>query len=404
MPKRILYLENGIGYGGSAICLKLIVSHLDRSKYYPIVVTSRNEKDHRDFKNIAEWLYVPDKFIEREVIKKKVEDLFFKIKILPGRSSEITSSAVDYLINFFPYLFRLLRLVKKNQVDMIHLNNEALCNMGGVIAANLLKIPSISHVRGPAWDSRTSRFVYRNVDYFITVSEWIKKEVLKLHVPERKIKTIWDGRNLEEFNIQIDEAKIREEFGLQPKQPSVGMIGRLNPWKGHKVFIKASEKVLKQFPDCKIFIVGGAAQKHKQYEAEVKSIVYEKKLSENIIFAGQRKDVAQIMGILDVIVHASIEPDPYPNVVIEAMLVGKPVIASNTGGPVEMIENYKTGILIPPKDPAILGEKICQLLENRKMRMALGSEAKKVAFERYSIENHVRKIEAIYEEVMNKFG
>ena len=101
MPKRILYLENGIGYGGSAICLKLIVSHLDRSKYYPIVVTSRNEKDHRDFKNIAEWLYVPDKFIEREVIKKKVEDLFFKIKILPGRSSEITSSAVDYLINFF---------------------------------------------------------------------------------------------------------------------------------------------------------------------------------------------------------------------------------------------------------------------------------------------------------------
>ena len=403
MPKRVLYLENGIGYGGSAICLKLIVSHLDRSKYCPIIVTSRNEKDLSDFKNIAEWLYVPDRFIEREVIKRKVEDIFFKIKILPRRSSEITSSVVDYLINFFPYLFRLLRLVKKNQVDLIHLNNEALCNMGGVIAANLLKIPSISHVRGPAWDSRTSRFVYRNVDYFITVSEWIKKEVLKLNVPERKIKTIWDGRNLEEFNIQIDKAKIREEFGLQPKQPSVGMIGRLNPWKGHKVFIKASEKVLKQFPDCKIFIVGGAAQKHKQYEAEVKSIVYEKKLSENIIFAGQRKDVAQIMGILDVIVHASIEPDPYPNVVIEAMLAGKPVIASNTGGPVEMIENYKTGILIPPKDPAILGEKICQLLENRKMRMALGREAKKVAFERYSIENHVRRIEAIYEEVMNTF-
>lgn len=403
MPKRVLYLENGIGYGGSAICLKLIVSHLDRSKYCPIIVTSRNEKDHSDFKNIAEWLYVPDRFIEREVIKRKVEDILFKIKILPRRSSEITSSAVDYFINFFPYLFRLLRLVKKNQVDLIHLNNEALCNMGGVIAANLLKIPSISHVRGPTWDSRTSRFVYRNIDYFITVSEWIKKEVLKLNVPERKIKTIWDGRNLEEFNIQIDEAKIREEFGLQPKQHSVGMIGRLNPWKGHKVFIEASEKVLKQFPDCKIFIVGGAAQKHKQYEAEIKSIVYEKKLSENIIFTGQRKDIVEIMRVLDVIVHASTEPDPYPNVVIEAMLTGKPVVASNMGGPVEMIENYKTGILIPPKDPAILGEQICQLLENRKMRMALGSEAKKVAFERYSIENHVRRIEAIYEEVMNKF-
>lgn len=404
MPMRVLYLENAIGYGGSAICLKLIAAHLDKRKYYPIIVTSRNDEGHKDFKNVAEWLHVPDRFIEREIIKKKIEDIFFRLNISQRRSIELTASIVDYSINFLPYLFKLIVLVKRKRVDLIHLNNEALCNMGGVVVAKLLKIPCISHVRGPTWDSRTSKWLYRNVDYFITVSDWIKGEVLKLNVPEDRIITVWDGRDLEEFNIQTDGARLRKELGLRPNQLSVGMVGVLNPWKGHKVFIEASEKFLDQFPDCKIFIIGSAPQKYMHYEAELKSIVYERKLGKNIIFTGHRKDVAQIMGILDIIVHASIEPDPYPNVVVEAMLAGKPIIASNMGGPVEMIENYKTGILILPKDPTILAEKICELLRNPKMRIALGKEARKVAVERYSIKKHVRRIEAVYEEVMSKLG
>lgn len=400
-PKKILYLENGIGYGGAVICMKLLAANLNRDKYYPIIVTSRNEQNYRRIREAADWLYIRDKFIDKEKLLKIIESIFQRLSI-KGRFIAITVSAIDYLINLCPYLLKLLFCVKKEKVDLIHLNNEPVCNMAGVLAAWLLKIPCVGHVRGPTWNSRTSRWLYRRVDYFITASDWVKKEVLKLNVHEDKIRTVWDGREIDKFVFHGDKNKFRESLDLKPGQFSVGMVGLLNPWKGHKVFIEAAEKVLEQFPDCKLFIIGGPAEKHKSYESELKSFVCEKGLEKNLVFTGHRRDVTQVMGILDVIVHASIEPDPYPNVVIEGMFVGKPIIATNIGGPPEMIENYKTGILIPPKDPAVLAEKICYLLRNPDLRLSIGEAAKKVASGRNSIKNHVRQIEEIYEKVLNK--
>ncbi|MCP4975818.1 MAG: glycosyltransferase family 4 protein, partial [Maribacter sp.] len=193
----------------------------------------------------------------------------------------------------------------------------------------------------------------------------------------------------------------REELMLKPGQLSVGMIGLLNPWKGHKVFIRAAQKVLTQFPDCKFFIVGAPAE-IITYDAELKSMVSEMKLEKSIVFTGHRNDAIQVMNAMDIIVQASIEPDPYPNVVIEAMAVGKPIIATNIGGPPEMIDNNKTGILVPPNDPSILTEKICELLNNKEFRHSMGEEARNVAFERNSIEAHVRQIENVYERIINR--
>ncbi len=399
-PKRILFLENGVGYGGAPVCMKLLAANLNRDKYYPIMVTSLNNHNYQSMSDVAEWTHIPDTFVDKNIIKKMISPFFLKFRI-KERYLEVIISTVDYLVNVIPYTFRLLLFTMRKKVDLIHLNNEPVCNMAGVFVAKLLKIPCIGHVRGPTWDSKISRWLYKMVDFFITVSDWTKGEVLKINVREDKVMTIWDGRNLEKFDMLVDESVIRETLMLKPGQLSVGMIGLLNPWKGHKVFIQAAQKVVAQFPDCKFFIVGAPAE-ILTYDAELKSMVCEMKLEKNIIFAGHRNDAIQVMNAMDVIVHASIEPDPYPNVVIEAMAVGKPVIATNIGGPPEMIENYKTGILIPPGEPSVLSEKICELLGSRDLRLSMGEEAKKIAFKRNSIEAHVRQVENVYERFINK--
>jgi glycosyltransferase involved in cell wall biosynthesis len=106
------------------------------------------------------------------------------------------------------------------------------------------------------------------------------------------------------------------------------------------------------------------------------------------------------MRALDIVVHASIEPDPYPNVVIEGMAAGRPVIASKLGGPLEMIEHMSNGVLIEPNKPDLLADSIYSLIENSEFGLSLGNEAKKTAFSKWSIENHMEQIERVYDRLL----
>lgn len=387
-PETVLFLENGIGWGGAAICLKLIAEYLDKSMYQPLITTPHRGENYDSYAEVAEWHFIPQRVFRKKVYRSRTANSF--------------ASLVDYIFNLLPYVFRLCKLAREKKVKIIHLNNEPICNMAGVIMARLLNIPCVSHVRGPVvWDSKITRWIYKQVDHFIAVSEWIKKDVMKTGVPEHKIQVIWDGRNLSEFMRDFDVEGVRKSLGLQNGELSVGMVGRLNPWKGHTVFLEAAKIVERKIPYCKLFIVGGSSETYRGYEIELKKLAHEKNIK-NVVFTGQRNDIPDIMRTLDILVHASVEPDPYPNVVLEGMAAKRPVIATNLGGPLEMIENYKTGILIPPNDPEILADKICELISDKDLRRSLGEQAGKVAFERYAIENNVQQIEEIYERLSKR--
>jgi len=99
-PRRILYLENGIGYGGAAICLKLIVTYLDKNKYYPIITTPHNDYNYIKYKANAEWYYISDKKIDKRKIAKNIDNLFNKLKIKKKNYSESIGSFFDYIFNF----------------------------------------------------------------------------------------------------------------------------------------------------------------------------------------------------------------------------------------------------------------------------------------------------------------
>lgn len=392
---RVLFFEDGIGYGGAAVCLELIVRYLDRNRFYPIVVTSRRDPEYERFKEVCEWRH-----INRETVRRDKRLVALQRFLRPAggsaqRAAQLSTSVVDYLLNFSPYFGRLFRFAREKKIDLIHTNNEPVCNMGGVLLAKAMRVPCVSHVRGAVWKSRTSRWLYNQVDHFIAVSDWIKAQVLELGVPEDKIETIWDGRELEDWNLDTADKGVLARFGLREGELAVGMVGRLNPWKGHRVFLQAARRVVERFPGCKLFIVGGAAGVYQEYEAELRSLAAG--LNGSVIFTGQVDNVPEVLRALDIVVHASVKPDPYPNVVLEAMLAGKPIIASDLGGPTEMIEHSRTGILIPPGDPEVLAQTICDLLVDSGLRKRLSTEARAVARQRYSIDSHINAIERIYD-------
>src|SRR5208283_6123059 len=137
-PIRVLYLENAIGWGGAAICLKLMAQHINKTNYYPIITAPHNNAEYLTYGEVADWRWIPDKKINKEAVASALHGFFSRMG-LSGRKSNrlsaIVASAVDYIFNIVPYTVRLYILAKKHGVKLVHLNNEPVCNMSGLLVA-----------------------------------------------------------------------------------------------------------------------------------------------------------------------------------------------------------------------------------------------------------------------------
>jgi glycosyltransferase involved in cell wall biosynthesis len=124
-------------------------------------------------------------------------------------------------------------------------------------------------------------------------------------------------------------------------------------------------------------------------------------LSQHVIFTGFRSDVAQIMAMSDLIVHSASEPEPFGRVVVEAMLAGRPVVATAAGGVLDIVEDNVTGITVPPKDAVAMARAIDYLLQNPTTARTMGQRAQEEANKRFSIEQHVAAVHSLYEEILD---
>jgi glycosyltransferase involved in cell wall biosynthesis len=125
-------------------------------------------------------------------------------------------------------------------------------------------------------------------------------------------------------------------------------------------------------------------------------------LSHRVIFTGFRRDIPQIMKVSNVIVHSASKPEPLGRVVAEAMMAGRPVIATNAGGVVDSVINDFNGKLVPLKDASAMAEAICDLLADQVLAQRLGQQAQQFVKKRFSVKKHVEAIQNIYSNILNE--
>uniref|UniRef100_Q07TH0 Glycosyl transferase, group 1 n=1 Tax=Rhodopseudomonas palustris (strain BisA53) TaxID=316055 RepID=Q07TH0_RHOP5 len=152
-------------------------------------------------------------------------------------------------------------------------------------------------------------------------------------------------------------AELRRELGL-PEGPLVGVFSRLAAWKGQHVVVQALAKL----PNVNCIIAGDALFGEQAYAASLSKMVDELGLADRVHFLGQRNDVPQLMQAVDVMVHPSIDPEPFGRTLVEAMLAGVPVIATDTGAASDILEAGRAGMLVPPNDPEALSASIASIL------------------------------------------
>ncbi len=194
-----------------------------------------------------------------------------------------------------------------------------------------------------------------------------------------------------------DEA--RESLGLPKTSPIIGMVARLEHWKGAHIFVDAAAQILKRYPEATLFIVGGKHPLDVAYSENIYAMVQKMNYGERLILAGQRPmtEVPLWQVAADVIVHPVVGVEPFGMSVVEAMGQGKVVVASDLGGPAEVIESGVSGILISGGDPGLLASTVIQLLEDPSRRVAIEKQASLRA-RRFSVDAFAER----FNEVMSK--
>jgi len=326
--------------------------------------------------------------------------------------SEVEVKSVDMRSRFNPgVILRLANLMKRENVDIVH-SQGARADFFARIAAKLAGVPIVvSTVPMPVEGFDVSpirkltytvfnRFSERFVDRFIVVSDSLEKIMIEKHGigPQRVVK-IYNGIEKDEYCIADEEiayrrSKFRKELGLGEDVPVVGAIGRLVWQKGFEYLIEAIPDLLKEFKKARFLIVGEGPLKDG---LNVKSKML--KIEDKIIFTGFRSDIKEILASIDILVMPSLL-EGLPIVLLEAMAMMKPIVATDIDGIKEVLDNGKTGLLIPPKNPRALTYAIVNLLLHRDKAYQMGIDARKVVEERFEVDIMVQKVEKVYEELL----
>jgi glycosyltransferase involved in cell wall biosynthesis len=195
--------------------------------------------------------------------------------------------------------------------------------------------------------------------------------------PRRRQWLVYPGASLDAFDPKRlpAPADARSKLGLPAGGPLVGMVGRLQRWKGMHVFIAAMSRAHAERPDVRAVIVGAPHETEPGYADELRAQAHALGLDGVVTFAGFQSNVPEWMQAMDVFVHAS-DREPFGIVVIEAMALGKPVIAGDAGGPAEVVTDGEDGLLVPYGDDRSLARAILRYLDDHALAARLGAAAR----------------------------
>jgi glycosyltransferase involved in cell wall biosynthesis len=294
----------------------------------------------------------------------------------------------------------LVRLGRETRAAILHVHGYAAADFGRLAArrlgAALVLHEHFADPRMPAYQGLADRMLARFTDRAIAVSGSTRDFLVReRHVPESRVRLIWNGAPLGEFApVPLAVAlATRRELGLPAEAPVVGSISRLSEQKGHRHLLDAAARVLPRRKDARFLIVGDGDQLEPlRRQADALGI------APSVVFAGHRPDVPALLGALDVFCIASTY-EGTPLALFEAMAAGKAIVSTAVDGCREVLEDGTTGLLVPPRDPDALAAALLRCLDDAALRGSLATQAR-AASARYDIAAAVAQMQDLYDEVL----
>lgn len=308
----------------------------------------------------------------------------------------------------FPFYLR--RLDRENGFDIIHLQNRFFVDFDtAAVYAKLKRKPfmmTIHNARpvgislpitvlGSAYDWLIGRWPFALADRIIAVSDWVKYDIAKYRIDERKIVPVHNGINVSEFRPS-DATNVRRQYGIDG--PFLLFVGRMITQKGLPYLIDAMPAVLEKYPDAKLLLVGrGNALDGLRKKVKASG------LERGILFSGYMSEemLKEAYGTCDIFVLPSVW-EVLPIAVLEAMSSSRPVVCTCAGGDAELVEDGVNGYVVPMRDSNALAEKINLLLDDPGTRARMGLASRRRAEEEFDWRIIAARTKEVYEGVLRK--
>ncbi|MDR9403664.1 MAG: glycosyltransferase family 4 protein [Halothece sp. Uz-M2-17] len=379
--RRILFLNHSAVLGGGELCL------IDLAQTY---------------QELSQVL-----LLSHGDLSEKLRNLGIKFRVLPAPEQvlSIRASSTWESLKAVSSLWQIAGEIASfsQNFEIIHANSQK-----AFIVAALARLrgspPVVWHLRDILTASHFSRvnckvattLANRYATQVIVNSQATGEAFVQVGGNPQLVNVVYDGICPESFMARISKTpnEIRQELGLI-NLPLIGVFSRLSYWKGQHILLEA----VKQLPEVHVLIVGDALFGETDYVNQIKSLIELPELQGRVHWLGFRDDIPSLMQACDLIVHPSTAPEPFGRVIIEAQLAQKPIIASATGGAVELIEDGCNGRLFPAGDTGALAEIIQTLLTDTVLSSKLAQQGAIQARQKFSLEQSLRNFDAVLDKV-----
>jgi glycosyltransferase involved in cell wall biosynthesis len=383
----VLFFESGEGFGGSAKSLFILLKNIDTAIFTPTVLVIHKGPFIKEIENLGVELYKLDYFDVNAIsLYRTARYVFGNKHIITNNIRYYVSLIANNLFNFR----KVIGIINRNKINVVHLNNGIGENLVALLAAKLLKKPIVAHVRGTEPLLSFEKVLCKWISFYFIQNRTLMRLWEKSVPKNRMVKIV----NYIDFDLirSANPSKVKEELGIPWDVPTIGFVGRLVEGKGVDIFLKAATKVVEQKMDARFIVVGSGP-----LEENLKALASDLGLSHNVIFTGWRSDVLRMISCFDVLIQAtSTFPESFGNTIIEAMALNKPVIASKVSGPDEIVLNGETGFLVEPGNVGQLAEKIFIILDDKKLAKELGKNGRVLVENKYDVKKEMFIYEDIY--------
>ncbi|MBE2204296.1 MAG: glycosyltransferase family 4 protein [Chthoniobacterales bacterium] len=375
---RILIIHNSADiYGASRSVLRLC-KHLDRSRFEPLVMLP-----------------------ESGPLQDLLTALGVRVLVFPGlrvitRPILKSPRLVPWLLGFLPSVLRLAARLRREEIALVHTNTGVICS--SALAARLAGVPHLWHIRdwfqefGALWKPY-SRYILSLSSRVLCVSRPIAGQF----PASQKIEVLHNGFALEDFpEISPEErAAARARWGFAEADIVACAVGRIKFLrKGQEFLLEAAALARRQGLSIKCLLAGGPAPGSEDQIDRMKALATT--LGVEAVFTGELSDARPAYAAADIFVLPSAQPEPFGGVVMEAMVLGRPVIGTNIGGTPEQVAEGETGLLVPPSDPSAMAAALSRLAADPNLRSRMGAAGRKRIEKNFPLETMVHRIQNLY--------
>ena len=404
-PIPIGYYDDGEHRAGTGRYLCEIIGALDRTRYRPVFFAPRSRAWHHDLRELDVQIVYPAG-VETEPLLKLVNTTEPLPEMRKTKHRPRLPVPLAFALGTGKEIRNLRRLFVREPVALLHSNNTGA--EPAPIAARWAGIP---HVLGtfhvlPSYDldglRNGSRYrlleaaSMRALHHAIACCDAARKDwQVRIGFDTSRCAVIYNGIDTERVARQATREEARRDLGLRPDAPVIAAVGMLHRYKGFNSLLQALPDVVKMFPDVQVVIAGTGPQ-----EDELQRKAIRLGVSDSVHWLGFCSNVRTLLEAADMYVQPSLV-EACPMAILEAGAIGLPVVASAVGGIPEMVQEGRTGLLVPPQEPKPLAHALTTLLGDSELRAAMGEAGRERVYEFFTRDRMVSETLAVYEKMLH---